>query len=114
MTAATAVLDAAALVRYALDVTPDSRNQLSNLGRRERSRADRRLPRGVAATEDEVRLPRQVFIDALDELAEAGLPVVQDRERAWRAFADERSRYEALLLTLAGFADAVPTTVAAR
>ncbi len=54
-------------------------------------------------------MPREVFLGALDELARAGVPVVDDRDRAWQAFAHERRRYERLLFTIAGLVDAAPT-----
>jgi hypothetical protein len=109
VTAAETMLDAAVLARHALDVAPDSRSELTVLA-------------GVGALEligdyfgipptdeDGSGLDRGVFEQALTELAEAGLPVVKDREGAWRSFADERRRYETLLFTIAGLADAVPT-----
>ncbi len=109
VTAGVTILDAAALMRHALDLEPDSRSELT-------------VRAGVSTLEligeflgipppsdDGVCLERQVFMDALSELAELGIPIVTDREQAWEAFAGERRRYESLALTIAGLADAVPT-----
>lgn len=109
VTAAGTVLDAAALVRCGLELETDSRSQLM-------------VEAGVSALEligeflgipptsgEDLRMERQVFLDGLTELAEAGIPTAEDREQAWEAFARERRRYESLLLTIAGLADAVPT-----
>jgi hypothetical protein len=109
VTAAATILDAAALVRHGLKLDTDSRHELT-------------VEAGVSALEligeflgippdsgGDLRVERQVFFDALAELAEAGIPIVDDREQAWEAFAGERRRYESLVLTIAGLADAVPT-----
>ena len=109
VTSAATVLDAAALARHALEGVPDSRSELTvraGIGALELIGEFLGIPHGSA---DGLRLQRQVFVDALDELADAGLPVVHDRERAWDGFVDERRHYESLVFTIAGLADAVPT-----
>jgi hypothetical protein len=109
VTSAETILDGVALMRHAIDVVPDSRSELT-------------LRAGISALElvgeflgippasgDGLLLDQEVFRDALCELADAGIPIVGDRERAWQAFVEERHRYESLLFTIAGLADAVPT-----
>jgi hypothetical protein len=109
VTAAATILDAAVLVHHGLDLDTDSRSELT-------------VDAGVSAleligeflgippdSEGGPGLERQVFLDALDELAGAGIPVARDRERAWAGFVDQRRRYASLVLTIAGLADAVPT-----
>jgi hypothetical protein len=108
ITSAGAVLDAAALARTALDVELDSRSELTiEAGVSTFDLIGRFM--GVPHAEEELRLPRQVFLDALDELEQVGVPVTRDRDQAWTAFARERGRYERLLFTLAGLVDAAPT-----
>jgi hypothetical protein len=109
LTAAATILDAAAMARHALDVVPDSRSELTTragVGALELIGEFLGIPPG---SEDGLLLSRQVFDDALTELAGAGLPIVQDRERAWRGFVEQRRQYESLMFTIAGLADAVPT-----
>ena len=109
VTSAATVLDAATLARHALDVPADSRTELTisaGVGALELIGEFLGIPRAV---EEEPGLRREVFLGALIELAEAGVPVVADRDRAWRAFVDERRRYESLLFTIAGLVDAVST-----
>jgi hypothetical protein len=109
VTAAVTILDASAIARHALDIPVDSRAVLSSQA-------------GVAAfdligeflgapvgKETRPRLPEQLFMTGLDELAAAGLPVRQDHNAAWKGFAAERVRYEPDALILAGLADAVAT-----
>jgi hypothetical protein len=109
VTAAATILDAVALARHAVDVVPDSRSELTTragVSALELIGEFLAIPPG---SEDGLRLQRQVFLDALDELADAGLPIVEDREHAWQGFVDERRQYESLVFTIAGLADAVPT-----
>jgi hypothetical protein len=109
VTAAETVLDAAELVHHALDVASDSRSELTVLAGVSALELIGEFLGIPPAAEDGPGLDRRVFDQALTELAQAGLPVVEDHERAWRAFADGRRRYESLLFTIAGLADAVPT-----
>ena len=109
VTSAAAVLDAAALASTSIEVEIDSRSELTLAAGVSAFALIGEFMGAQATDEREVRLPRQVFLDALDELARAGVPVVEDRDRAWQAFAQERRRYERLLFTLAGLVDAAPT-----
>jgi hypothetical protein len=109
VTAAETILDAAALAHHGIDAAGDSRSELTTLAGVSALQLVGEFLGILPSPEDGPRLDRGVFLQALNELAEAGLPVVQDRERAWRGFAEERGRYESLLFTIAGLADAVPT-----
>jgi hypothetical protein len=109
VTAAATVLDAAGLVRHALDVAPDSRMELTTEAGVDALELIGEFLGIPPATEAEPTLERRVFLDALAEFADAGIPLVDDRERAWQGFTAERRRYERLLLTIAGMTDAVPT-----
>ena len=109
VTAGATVLDAAALARSAVEPEIDSRSELTlEAGASAFALLGEFL--GITAVDEEdVRLPRRVFDEALDELARAGVPVVDDRDQAWRAYARERRRYERMLLTIAALVDAAPT-----
>ena len=50
---------------------------------------------------DPVSITRPEFDEALDTLAEAGLPIVADRDQAWLDFAGWRVNYDTVLLSLA-------------
>jgi hypothetical protein len=52
--------------------------------------------------EGPITVARDEFDTAYDRLAAAGIPVVQDREHAWRDFVGWRVNYDAVLVTLAG------------
>jgi hypothetical protein len=109
VTAAGAVLDASALARHGIDQPLDSRSELTMLagvGALQLIGEFLGIPPGA---EEAPRLPRGVFDDALVQFADAGIPIVEDHDRAWKGFSEERQRYESLLFTLAGLADAVPT-----
>ena len=51
---------------------------------------------------DPITVAREEFDEAFDRLVAAGLPVVDDREQAWRDFAGWRVNYDTVLVTLAG------------
>jgi hypothetical protein len=53
------------------------------------------------APSDPISIGRAEFDEALGRLAEAGLPVVADREQAWRDFVGWRVNYDTVLLELA-------------
>lgn len=53
------------------------------------------------AADDPIALTRADFDAACARLAEAGLPLVADRDAAWRAFAGWRVNYDAVLLAIA-------------
>ena len=54
---------------------------------------------------DPIAIKRHEFDAAVDRLAEAGLPVVEDRDQAWRDFAGWRVNYDECLLGLAQMVD---------
>jgi hypothetical protein len=109
VTAAGAVLDAAALIDAGVGPAPDSRAQLC-------------LGAGIDAMSqlasyfgapghgtDWPQLPRETVATTLTELAGTGVPLRCDEEQTWRNFARWRARYERQLLTMAALVDAVPT-----
>jgi hypothetical protein len=53
------------------------------------------------APTDPISITRSEFEDALDRLDEAGVPLVEDRDRAWADFAGWRVNYDVVLLALA-------------
>ncbi len=57
---------------------------------------------------DPISVTRAEFVEALDRLAAAGLPMRADRERAWRDFAGWRVNYDAGLLGLVRLTMAPP------
>jgi hypothetical protein len=110
--AAGAVLDGAALVRSAVDIPADSQADLC-------IRAGYLALRYIAATfrisynpnpspADPISISRAEFEAALDEMAEAGVPLIADREQAWRDFAGWRVNYDTVLLALAELTIAPP------
>ncbi len=54
------------------------------------------------APDDPISISREEFIEIYEQLAEAGLPVRPDRDRAWRDFAGWRVNYDRVLLALCG------------
>lgn len=61
------------------------------------------------APSDPISIYRQEFDLLVDELADQGIPVVADREQAWRDFAGWRVNYDTVLLALCAMCDAPPT-----
>jgi hypothetical protein len=109
VTAAGAVLDAAALVDAGVGPAPNSRAQLCLVaGIDAMSRVASYFGAPGHGT-DWPRLPRETVATMLTELADTGVPLRCDEEQAWRNFARWRARYERQLLTMAALADAVPT-----
>ncbi len=53
------------------------------------------------APDDPISVRREEFDEALVRLDEAGVPLIQDRDQAWRDFAGWRVNYDAVLLNLA-------------
>jgi hypothetical protein len=105
VTAAGAVLDAAALTRSTLDLPLDVQADLC-------IRAGYLALRYIAdffhvpydpnpKPDDPISISRQEFDTAYDQLAGQGLPVNSDRDQAWRDFAGWRVNYDAVLLALA-------------
>ena len=110
--AAGAILDGAALVRSAVDIPTDSQADLC-------IRAGYLALRYIAAffripynpdpsPDDPISISRAEFEAALDEMAAAGVPLVADREQAWRDFVGWRVNYDTVLLVLAELMIAPP------
>jgi hypothetical protein len=102
--AAGAILDTAAIVRSSVDVPMDVQADLS-------IRAGYLALRRIATffripfdanpqATDPISIERAKFDRALDVLARAGVPVVVDRDQAWRDFAGWRVNYDAVLRAL--------------
>jgi hypothetical protein len=110
VTAAGAVLDAAALTNSLVDVPRDARADLciraGYLCMREiASFFQVTLPpipeSGDEDTPSRISITRQEFDEACCELEQQGVPLKADRYKAWRDFAGWRITYDAVLLTLA-------------
>jgi len=110
VTAAGAVLDAAALLCAAVDVPRDIDAELT-------IRAGYLALRRIAAffaipfdpdptAGDPIMLTREEYDVAVGELAAAGVPLRGDQEAAWRDFAGWRVNYDAVLVALAGMVTA--------
>lgn len=106
ITAAGAVLDAAALRASTLDLPPSWQAELC-------LRSGYLALRRIAGTfgiaydpdpdpADPISIVREEFDAVVDQLVEAGVPVKADRDRAWRDFAGWRVNYDAPLLALCG------------
>lgn len=54
------------------------------------------------APDDPISISRDEFDAAVEELRRSGVPVVDDLDAAWRAFAGWRVNYDAVLVSLAG------------
>ncbi|MGH2663552.1 MAG: hypothetical protein ACRDH8_12290 [Actinomycetota bacterium] len=52
--------------------------------------------------DDPIAVTREEFDDACESLAEQGLPIKADRERAWRDFSGWRVNYDRVVIALAG------------
>jgi hypothetical protein len=114
VTAAGAVLDAAALIDAGIGSAPNSRAQLclgAGIDAMSRMATYFGMPDQGAGSP---QLPRATVATAMTELADTGVPLRCDGEQAWHSFARWRARYEQQLLTMAGLVDAVPTPWLAR
>jgi hypothetical protein len=105
ITAAGAMLDAAALVESSMDLSTDpAADRLVRLG----SRALRqvleplslRCPEQPKWPETPINITQQEFEEAYDHLQKSGLPMKSDKSAAWAAFAQHRVQYECPLMTL--------------
>jgi hypothetical protein len=106
VTAAGAVLDAAALARSTLDIPRDFQADLC-------IRAGYLAMRRIAdffevpynpdpRFGDPISVTRQEFDSACEQLSAQGVPLKPDREQAWRDFCGWRVNYDTVLLALAG------------
>lgn len=121
ITAAGAVLDAAAMLLSVVDLTQERDHPPSHLTDDGRVRvpqaaicvragflALRRIAdaQGIThdpdpAPDDPISVTRQEFDDAYAQMAEAGVPLRADRDAAWRDWAGWRVNYDAALVQLA-------------
>lgn len=105
VTAAGAILDAAALLRSTVDVPRDAQ---ADLCIRAGYLALRRIAdffqikhNAQPKPDDPISLSRVEFDAAYDELAQNGVPLIADRDAAWRDFSGWRVNYDTVLLALA-------------
>jgi len=105
VTAAGAILDAAALASSTLDIP---RNPKAELCIRAGYLALRRISdffqisyNAAPTREDPISISREEFDEACARLIEAGIPVKPDRDRAWGDFTGWRVNYDTVLLALA-------------
>lgn len=112
VTAAGAVLDAAALYRSTLDVPQDFQADLC-------IRAGYLALRHIAdyfslpytpdpEPNDPISITQAEFFDAFEQLTNNGVPVKSDRDQAWRDFTGWRVNYDQVLLALAELTLAPP------
>jgi len=106
VTAAGAVLDAAALTASTLDLPRDAQAELC-------IRAGYLALRSIArfyqipfnpdpAPTDPISVTKAEFETVYDRLADEGIPLKPDRDQAWLDFAGWRVNYDSVLITLAG------------
>ena len=105
ISAAGAMLDAAALVDSSFDLTTDSAaNRLVRFGARTLRQVLEPLRLLCAESpkwpETSINITRQEFEEAYDHFQQAGLPMKPDKDAAWQAFAQHRVEYECQLMTL--------------
>ena len=102
--AAGAIMDAAAIVRSAVDVPMDVQ---ADLAIRSGSLCLRRIATFFRiqydpdpSPGDPISIDRERFERALDVLAEAGVPLVADRDQAWHDYSGWRVNYDTVLRAL--------------
>lgn len=110
VTAAGAVLDAAALRVAVVEGERDPEAQLlirSGYVALRRLAAYFQIPfEPDPRPDDPISITRREFDEALDRMAEAGVPLRTDRTQAWRDFAGWRVNYDTVLVALAGYVEA--------
>jgi hypothetical protein len=109
VTAAGAVLDAAALVDAGVGPAPNSRAELCLEAGIDALSAVVSFFGAPGRGADWPRLPQDTMAATLADLAEEGVPLRCDAEQVWNNFARWRAQYEQQLLILATLADAFPT-----
>jgi hypothetical protein len=106
VTAAGAVLDAAALANSTLDIPHDPQADLciraGFLALRYICDFFRIKYDPEPKSTDPISIQREEFDAAYDELAAAGIPLKPDRDQAWRDYSGWRVNYDTPLLSLAG------------
>lgn len=115
VTAAGAVLDAASITLSAIDIPYEISAALSIRAgylafRRIANYFDIPNPQEPQFPEVPICVDRAEFDQVLDKLAEAGLPLKADREKAWRDFAGWRVNYDRTLILLCGLVMAPQAT----
>lgn len=104
ITAAGAVMDAASLLNAAVDLpqTPESQLCIRAGYVALRHIADFfHIPyKSDSDYRDYISISREEFEDALNQLAEVGVPIKPDRDQAWKDFAGWRVNYDTVLLAL--------------
>jgi len=105
VTAAGAILDAAALAVSALDIPHDTQ---ANLCIRAGYLALQRIADFFSiiydpnpSPDDPISISREEFDDACAQLGQAGVPLKPDRDQAWRDYKGWRVNYDTVLLRLA-------------
>jgi hypothetical protein len=105
ITAAGAILDAAALLRSTIDVPRDAQADLciraGYLALRRISDFFQIEYNAHPKPDDPISVSRAEFDAAYAELAQNDVPLIADRDQAWRNFAGWRVNYDAVLLSLA-------------
>ncbi len=108
--AAGAIMDAAAIVRSAvavpMDVQADLAIRSGYLCLRRICTFFRIQYDPDPSPGDPISIDRERFDRALDVLAEAGVPLVEDRDQAWHDYSGWRVNYDTVLVTLAGLMQA--------
>lgn len=105
VTAAGAMLDAAALTDAAVDLTTDpAAKHLVRIGTNALQQILEPLrlhcPETPAWPDSPINITREEFDQAYDHLQQSGLPMKPDRDAAWTAFAQHRVQYECPLMAL--------------
>lgn len=107
ITAAGAVLDAAAITLSAIDIPYEVSAALSIRAgflalRRIANYFDIPNPQNPHYPQNPICIEKTEFDSVLEQLAAAGLPLKADREQAWRDFAGWRVNYDRALILLCG------------
>jgi hypothetical protein len=105
ISAAGAILDAAALVESSVDLSTDpAADRLVRLGSRSLRQVLEplrlRCPEQPKWPGTPINITQQEFEDAYDHLQQSGLPMKPDKNAAWTTFAQHRVQYECPLMTL--------------
>jgi hypothetical protein len=105
ISAAGAMLDAAALVDSSVELTTDpAADRLVRLGSRSLRQVLEPLRLRCAEQpkwpQTPINITQQEFEDAYDHLQQSGLPMKPDKSAAWTTFAQHRVQYECPLMTL--------------
>jgi len=105
ISAAGAMLDAAALVDSSVDLSTDpTADRLVRLGSRSLRQVLEplrlRCPEQPKWPETPINITQQEFTEAYDHLQQSGLPMKPDKSGAWATFAQHRVQYECPLMTL--------------